>query len=73
MLASSYVRWPNIDSDIDKFIKKCTEFQYYQNEKKVSEKVYTPLKNPLESWKRVGTYRFFRNKSSQVINYFRQF
>ncbi|XP_060865435.1 uncharacterized protein K02A2.6-like [Metopolophium dirhodum] len=52
MLARSYVWWPNIDIDIDKFIKTCTECQCNQNDKNVSEKVYIPWENPSDSWKR---------------------
>ncbi|XP_060862845.1 uncharacterized protein K02A2.6-like [Metopolophium dirhodum] len=53
MLARSYVWWPNIDIDIDKFIKTCTECQCNQNDKNVSEKVYIPWENPSDSWKRI--------------------
>ncbi|KAL4153951.1 hypothetical protein QTP88_001784 [Uroleucon formosanum] len=53
MLARSYVWWPNIDIDIDMFIKTCTECQCNQNDKNVSEKVYIPWENPSDSWKRI--------------------
>ncbi|XP_025206005.1 uncharacterized protein K02A2.6-like [Melanaphis sacchari] len=53
MLARSYVWWPNIDLDIEKFIKTCTECQCNQNDKSTREKVYISWENSSESWKRI--------------------
>jgi len=53
ILARSYIWWPNIDVELEQFIKTCIERQCNQNDKTTKEKVYIPWGNSSESWNRL--------------------